>query len=150
MASITAFARRHVRPLIGTGVATAFLAVGGIAYAANSSAGAPPLTAAAPASVPAAATSTAGAANAKGRLRIARGTITAMDGSTWTVRTARGLTLTVTVTSKTRFGTKAAPSAASSFHVGSPIAVAGRRTGTTSVTARRIWVPHGHSKTTAA
>jgi hypothetical protein len=67
----------------------------------------------------------------------ARGTITAMTGSTWTITTAAGKTLTVTITTATRFGTPKAPAAASDFSVGSTIVVLGHRSAS-DLTAARV------------
>ena len=44
------------------------------------------------------------------RLRLLRGKVTAISGSTWTVETWAGRSVTVKITSTTKFGTKAAPS----------------------------------------
>lgn len=66
-----------------------------------------------------------------------RGVITAENGSTWTVRSAAGPTVTVTVTTKTKFGTKKAAAARSDFMVHSAVTVLGARTGD-HVTARRL------------
>ncbi|MGZ8178337.1 DUF5666 domain-containing protein [Williamsia sp. SKLECPSW1] len=59
------------------------------------------------------------------------GTITAMNGSTWTIQTVQGDPFTVTIGADTKFGTAKAPAQASDFAVGDRIAVSGKRTGTT-------------------
>lgn len=66
-----------------------------------------------------------------------RGTITAEDGSTWTVTTAANRRFTVTVNPQTAFGTRKAPATAQAFPVGAQIRVAGTVSGT-AVTATRI------------
>ncbi|HEX3460309.1 MAG TPA: hypothetical protein VHT49_05360 [Acidimicrobiales bacterium] len=69
-----------------------------------------------------------------------RGQITAENGSTWTVLSRSGKTVTIEVTASTQFGTKARPSSASQFVTGSQVAAIGTRSGTT-VTATRVVVP---------
>jgi hypothetical protein len=65
------------------------------------------------------------------------GTITAINGSTWTIQTTQGDPFTVTIGSDTRFGTAKAPAQASDFAVGDRIVATGRRSGTT-VEATRV------------
>lgn len=60
-------------------------------------------------------------------MRAARGEITAMDGSTWTIRTVAGQLQSVAIGDATTFGTNARPQALGSFHVGTRVAVYGRR-----------------------
>ena len=67
----------------------------------------------------------------------ARGQITAIDGSTWTVTTAAGKVLTVTITRSTRFGTAKAPATATDFSVGSAVVVIGHRSAS-ELTATRV------------
>ena len=69
-----------------------------------------------------------------------RGTITAINGSTWTVVTKAGPTVSVAVTSTTVFGTKQAPETASAFTTGSSIVVLGTRSGD-SLVATRVIMP---------
>lgn len=69
-----------------------------------------------------------------------RGQITAENGSTWTVMSRAGTSVTVVISATTQFGTKAQPGSASQFVPGSQIAVTGTRSGTT-VTATRVFVP---------
>src|SRR5689334_23279036 len=54
-----------------------------------------------------------------------RGAIVSESGSTWTVRTTEGRTVTVLVTSQTRFGTAKHPQAAGDFPVGTTVVVTG-------------------------
>jgi hypothetical protein len=63
-----------------------------------------------------------------------RGKVTAVSPTRWTVQTASGQTVTVEITSSTRFGPKVVPA---KIAVGDEIVVAGSRAGT-SVTAARI------------
>ena len=65
------------------------------------------------------------------------GTITAINGSTWTIQTTQGDPFTVTIGSDTRFGTAKAPAQASDFAVGDRIVATGKRSGTT-VEATRV------------
>jgi hypothetical protein len=58
--------------------------------------------------------------------RAMRGTITAEDGSTWTVKNQQGQSVKVTITGNTQFGNKKAPAKASDFAVGSKVAVTGK------------------------
>lgn len=153
MGQTTSFIRRHARACITSGVAVAALAGGGVAYAATSSGPAPaqashpPASASTPATGgPASGGGTAGrgAGHAGGATKAkhpgVRGTVTAVNGGTWTVKTAKGVSMNVTVTPQTAFGTKQAPSSAASFPVGATIRVVGQRSGTT-ITATRIVAP---------
>ncbi len=72
-----------------------------------------------------------------------RGTITAIAGSSWTIATKAGPTVTITVNSSTLYGTKAAPAAASDFAVGDSVAVIGTRTGDTGVATRVVKTTKG-------
>ncbi|WP_299573116.1 hypothetical protein [uncultured Williamsia sp.] len=65
------------------------------------------------------------------------GTITAINGSTWTIQTTQGDPFTVMVGSDTTFGTAKAPAQASDFAVGDRIVATGKRSGTT-VEATRV------------
>jgi F0F1-type ATP synthase membrane subunit c/vacuolar-type H+-ATPase subunit K len=69
-----------------------------------------------------------------------RGQITNENGSTWTVLTELGKTVTVDITPSTQFGTLASPGTESSFPVGSEIAATGARSAGV-VTATRIFTP---------
>ncbi len=69
-----------------------------------------------------------------------RGQITAENGSTWTVMSRAGISVTVVISATTQFGTKAQPESASQFVPGSQIAATGTRSGST-VTATRVFVP---------
>ena len=76
---------------------------------------------------------------------VLRGTISSISGSTWTVESQRGVTVTVKVSSSTVFGTPAQTQRASDFAVGDPIIVIGAANGTT-VTATRVVKTNGLSK----
>ena len=65
------------------------------------------------------------------------GQISAMNGSSWTVTTARGVAYTVNLTPTTAFGSKAAPQTQSQFTTGERIRVLGQPSDKT-VTATRI------------
>lgn len=65
------------------------------------------------------------------------GRITAESGSTWTVVTKQGKSMTVTIGSGTAYGTKKKPAKATDFKVGDSVRIEGdRHSG--SVTAKRI------------
>lgn len=132
------FLRRHA---IGVAVAAAALAIvvvaGGTAWgvsaavASNDSA-----ASAAPAAASSAMHAKKGAAAHK-HSRGAVGTLTAIADGHWTIRSAAGATLTVTIGSSTAYGTAKKPATASSFAVGDRVGVLGTRTGDT-VAATRI------------
>lgn len=65
------------------------------------------------------------------------GEISGISGSTWTVRSARGKDVTVTITPQTQFGTKKAPATVDKFTVGQTVRIAGQRNNDT-ITAVRI------------
>ena len=65
------------------------------------------------------------------------GQISAMNGSIWTVTTARGVAYTVNLTPTTAFGSKAAPETQSQFTTGERIRVLGQPSDKT-VTATRV------------
>ncbi|QNE34633.1 DUF5666 domain-containing protein [Leifsonia shinshuensis] len=68
---------------------------------------------------------------------VVRGTVASISGSTWTIRTQRGTTLTVDTTSSTVYGAPGQTQRASDFAAGDEVIVVGTRSGTT-VTAVRI------------
>jgi hypothetical protein len=68
------------------------------------------------------------------------GTITAEQGSTWTVTPTSGAPVTVTLTPTTRFGRQHQQSSAAQFPVGARVRVLGQLQGTT-LTARRVLPP---------
>ena len=131
------FFRRH---LVGLSIAAAALAIvvvaGGTAWGVSAAVAGG--DSAAPAAMSAAAHAKKGAAAAKQKHTHGTvGTVTAMSGGTWTIQSAAGATVTVTVDSTTAFGTAKKPATASSFAVGDRVGVIGARTGD-SVTATRI------------
>ncbi len=136
MSRISQFVRRHVASTTVAAVAVVALAGGGIAYAATSSGG-PAKRTASPTTAPA---PTAKGKGTKTHHHVTRGTVTAINGDTWTVKTAEGSTVTVTIDASTKFGTKKHPATQSSFHVGSSIAVGGSLEGS-AISARHILVP---------
>lgn len=70
-----------------------------------------------------------------------RGRITAINGSTWTVRPAKGGgPISVIVSDRTKFGPKKAPTTSADFPVGTRIAVVGPRVGD-RIEATRIMIP---------
>jgi len=83
---------------------------------------------------------TAGAAGTKPKVRRVRGVVQSESGTTWTIQTPAGRTVTVTVGAGTAFGTVAAPSTAAQFPVGSTVVVVGTIDHGTA-TARRIVAP---------
>ena len=66
-----------------------------------------------------------------------KGTITKIDGDTWTVHTKSGATVTVKISSSTAFGTKKTSATRASFAVGNKIGALGKRADHV-VTAKRI------------
>jgi len=162
MSHLGGFVSRHVGPSVITGIAVVALAGTGIALAANASgpkataaAGSRPI-AAAPSAPPAPAGTHPGKAHGAHKHSGVRGTITAINGATWVVTTAKGASVTVSVTSQTAFGTPKAPSSAANFVVGAAVRVIatpgtpgtpgspsrpGRLAGPT-VVAARILAPH--------
>lgn len=69
--------------------------------------------------------------------RAIHGSITAINGDSWSVQAPGGTTVTVTINPKTSFGTAKKPEQASDFAVGDHIAAVGQRSGDT-VTATRV------------
>ncbi|HEY4007604.1 MAG TPA: hypothetical protein VGM60_20815 [Pseudonocardia sp.] len=106
-----------------TALAVAVLATGLVAACSPST----PARPAAPAAPPA----------AKKPHQATVGQVTGENGGTWTMTTAKGETLSVTLTPATKFGTPKAPATAQSFPVGTRVRVVGKRTDTT-ITANRI------------
>ncbi len=156
MGQTTSLIRRHMGAAVASGVAVVVLAGGGIAYAVTSSGSSGPAKAALP-PVSAPATTTPPARGASGKAAAGgtnakhpgvRGTVTAVNGGVWTVKTVKGDSVSVTVTPQTTFGTKQAPGSASSFPVGTTVRVDGQRTGT-SITAIRILAPKSAGSTTS-
>lgn len=68
---------------------------------------------------------------------VVRGSVTKIDGSTWTLQTQRGVTLTVDTTSSTAYGAPGSSQKASDFATGDNVIVLGTRSGDT-VQAIRI------------
>jgi hypothetical protein len=147
MSRFTSFLSHHTRSALIGGVAVAALAVGGVAYAVTDPGGST-AKAAAPAVTSPSATTPAtvpdvGPKPPKGKSHGAKkqpevtGTITAINGGTWTVKTAKGTSLSVTVTGQTAFGPAKKPTTASAFAVGAPVGIVGTTSGST-VTATRI------------
>jgi riboflavin synthase alpha subunit len=74
-----------------------------------------------------------------------RGTVTAENGSNWTVTTAKGQAVTVTISPQTQFGTAKKKETAAQFPVGTKVAVAGTRSDPTHLAATRVAEPRkGH------
>lgn len=78
-----------------------------------------------------------------------RGTVTAVDGDRWSVRTAEGADVLVTLDDGTRFGSRRTPATREQFVVGSPVAVVGELAAGT-VGAERVLVPMQGAATGAA
>lgn len=134
----TSFLRRHA---VGLSIAAAALAIvvvaGGTAWGVSAAVAGG--DSAAPATMSTAVhAKKGGAASAKlKRSHGTLGTLTAMSGDTWTIQSAAGATVTVTVGSSTTFGTAKKPTTVSSFAVGDRIGVIGARSGD-SITAARV------------
>lgn len=143
MAKITALIRSH-RLLaeaavaviaLGGGIGVGFGIVdlgGSSSPAADPTPSSPTISSTTPATTP--------GGSSQPKLQGVRGQITAENGSTWTVLSRAGQSVTVVITATTQFGTKAQPGSASQFVPGSQIAAIGSRNGTT-VTATRVIVP---------
>ena len=78
-----------------------------------------------------------------------RGVITAENGSSWTVRSAAGPSVIVTISRTTKFGTKKAPATQSQFIASSAVVIVGKRTGDT-VTAKRVIMSPAAGRTKAS
>lgn len=74
------------------------------------------------------------------------GQISAMNGSSWTVTTARGVAYTVNLTPTTTFGSQAVPATQSQFTTGERVRVIGQPSDKT-VTATRIVAAHAATPT---
>jgi hypothetical protein len=74
------------------------------------------------------------------------GTITAENGSTWTVNARNGTTYIVTITPQTQFGTRNTPGTAQQFPVGSTVRISGATNGNT-ITANRVMAARARSST---
>ncbi|MGH9096340.1 MAG: hypothetical protein ACRDWB_02865 [Acidimicrobiales bacterium] len=139
MAKFTSLIRSH-RLLAGAGVAAIALGGGiGLGLAISDSggsatpvAGPTPIAPTTPATTP--------KNQSQPKVQGVRGQITAENGSTWTVMSRAGKSVTVDISSSTQFGTKSQPASASQFEPGSQIAAIGTRAGTT-VTATRVFAP---------
>lgn len=159
------FVRRHsfASALVGAALAVVLVS-GGTAWAVAASVSANQVRVAAVSGAGPAAGSAAGGAttarggtgakdraNAKRKAAriLARGTIVSIAPSSWSIKTPAGATVTVTITSTTKYGRPKAPATAASFAVGDSIVVLGHRTGDT-MTARRIVAPAAHSGTTGS
>ncbi len=133
--------RDHLGASIVGAVIVAGLAGGGLGYALTSPSGSPTPTAATGpgpgANGPASGTHPSDATHLG-----VRGTITAVTGSSWTLRTAKGVTVTVTVGPGTTYGTKRSPAKASDFTVGTEAAVMGTRQGDNIIAVRVISPVH--------
>ena len=73
---------------------------------------------------------------------VTRGTVTAEDGDTWTIKTDRGDTVSVTITDQTKFGTVREPVDKARITVNSKVIVTGKDTDG-KVEARRIRLAPG-------
>ncbi|MHB8245695.1 MAG: DUF5666 domain-containing protein [Acidimicrobiales bacterium] len=73
----------------------------------------------------------------RGRHHAVAGTISAINGTSWTVQTKRGAVLQVKLSPTTAFGSRKSPSTRDQFRVGMAVRVIGARSGKT-ITARRI------------
>ncbi|MBV9314751.1 MAG: hypothetical protein JO100_13725 [Pseudonocardia sp.] len=143
--SSTSRASRQTRR-IALAVATAAGITTAVAGCSGGNTAAPSGSAPAPASPPAA------SAPAKHHQGVT-GKISAINGSTWTIHTAQGKDINVTLTPRTQYGTKAAPANAGQFNVGDTVRVAGTRDQDT-VTATRVATPRSataaHNSTSPA
>jgi hypothetical protein len=142
VSKFTSFLRNH-RPLtlVGGGIVVFGAGIGvgiGISHLVNSSAS----PAAAASATSTTSTPLESAKPHSGAHKGVHGQITAENGSTWTVLTKRGKTVTVDITPSTHFGSVANPATESAFPVGSEITATGTRSGGI-VTAKRVFTPLG-------
>ncbi|MHB1987139.1 MAG: hypothetical protein ACYCSF_04015 [Acidimicrobiales bacterium] len=139
MSKIFSYVSTHARSSLAVAAIVIALAAGGSAWALTSGS-----------SVSASQVHPVGAASSpggshhghKGHKRHARhhaiaGTISAINGSTWTIQTKKGAVLQVKLATTTAFGSAKSPSTEAQFTVGTTLRVIGTRSGNT-VTARRI------------
>lgn len=101
-----------------------------------------------PPSTPKAATKGNKTAN-KSKEPAAHGQLTAINGDSWTVQTAKAGVVTVTVNGSTKFGTEKKPGARTDFTVGSQVAVTGTKSGDTITATRIVLAPPKPSATPA-
>jgi hypothetical protein len=147
VAKLTALIRSH-RLLAEAGVAVIALGGGvGVGFGISDSGGSASTVADPTPTAPTTPATTAPKSQSQPKAQGVRGQITAENGSTWTVMSRAGKSVTVDISSSTQFGTKAQPASASQFVPGSQIAAIGTRAGTT-VTATRVFVPVAANPTT--
>jgi hypothetical protein len=120
--------RRPSRNMLIAGAAVAVVVVGGAAWAVVAShstttisagSGTPSIAATSAIASP----STAARGTAPGKAL--RGDVTAESGSTWTVQTRAGKSVTVVITANTSFGTKKRPLTAAQVPVGTTVIITG-------------------------
>ncbi|WP_426513429.1 DUF5666 domain-containing protein [Dactylosporangium sp. McL0621] len=131
--------RRRIAVIAGA-AAAGVLALGGVGWAVAASSSSPP-------PAPAAAAPPVASTPSKHKVATSdtiRGTVQSESGDTWTIRTRAGATFTVTITSKTQFGTKKDPSSAAKFPIGAMVVITGRADDS-SVVATRISSPSAAS-----
>lgn len=130
------FTQRHRAALLAGAVVVVAIVVGivwAVLASSDSTAAPAPSTTAAP--PPSSSAPTSGAQKAKHPMT--RGTVTAESGTTWTVKTDSGDTVSVTVSDKTKFGTEKAPVDKSKIAVNSKVVITGENKDG-KVEARRI------------
>jgi hypothetical protein len=129
------FWQRYKAALLAGGLVLALL-IGGLVWAVAASS-----TSAATPPAPSSSAPTSGAAKAKGKDRpVIRGTVTAEDGDTWTVKTDKGDTVQVTISDATKFGTVKEPIDKAKITLNSKVIVTGKNTDG-KVDAHRIRLP---------
>lgn len=122
------FRTRSIAILAGVVVLVCGVSAGAYAAFGNSSSGQPTAAATAPAAV--------GPTKAKhAKLQTVRITVSAFTGTTLTGTNAAGTTVTIDITSKTKYGTKARPFNVSQLVAGTVVVVRGERTGAATLTA---------------
>jgi len=134
------FFRRHrVRVVVGVVIVAAAVGTGIGLEASHLDHHHTHVTTAAATSTNPSATKSKGAGH-RGQHKATRATIVSELGSTWIVKTPAGKTLTVDITAKTLFGTKAVAATRSDFTPGKNVVIVGATTGTT-LTAKRVALP---------
>jgi len=130
------FWQRYKAALLAGGLVLVLVIGGGIwaLVAAGSSEAAPPPPAPTTSSP---APSSGGKADSKKHAPVTKGTVTAENGSTWTLKTDKGDTVSVTISDKTKFGTEKEPVDKAKITVNSKVVVTGKNADG-KVDARRI------------
>jgi Domain of unknown function (DUF5666) len=139
MKRIIRFVRSHLLPVVAA-VTVAVVLIGGVltlTLVGTGGSGGAAAASTAPTTSTTAAPAAPAAAGHRKAAKGVKGQVTAINGTTWTVASAKGTAVTVDVTATTAFGTPTAPLTPAAFKVGDQIVVVGTRT-KAAVAATRI------------